>query len=191
MPDSLPMALCRCTDAEWILLIATLLLLLAFRTWRRRDRSVHGLKLAARLAAAYLASLAAAGAGIWLHNRGGSAGPLERPALAAQASSICTAADAKTVAYLANAELDYLPPDLGSTLAKFARQESHDLRSLTPAADVATDWRAVVADVVAQADWMAAVQTGNTDAPEPRRRTVRRGRAAARRLGVHCRLIDI
>jgi hypothetical protein len=160
---------------------------MSFESWtglRLRAPSARArriLKYLGRIALALALSLGArAGFKSLLEHR-----PLPRAQLAARANSICAAAEKKFLAF-AHSALTTYPPNVGETLIEMTDQETRDLGELKPTAAAAADWHAFLAGIRAHAQEADAGQRGSTDGRSPDHS----GRAAARRLGIDCELLN-
>lgn len=171
-------AACHCSLAVYILLLVALLLLTGWRAWLRRDKTIHGALLAIRFGLAWAATVLGVGVALWLRSDRAGSGPPGRPQLVARADSICAAA----VTRLEN--LAEHPPGPANTLSGSFDQAVRELRTLTPPADMARDWRRFVAGFAASAHYFDASEV---DAPS--RRAIAKGAAAGVRLGVDCQLL--
>ncbi len=114
-----------------------------------------------------------------------SPAPLERAALAARADSICATVDDQVLAVLRQAQAGYVPDQVG-TYAQIDAQEARALRAVTPAPDVARDWRRVVAAIVAENRYVDALEHGDLTSRPPPARVAAKAANAARRLGIDC-----
>jgi hypothetical protein len=174
MPIAAINSACHCSLFAFILIGVGLVILTGIRAWLRRDRTIHGARLALRFGVAWSAAVVAIGVTLWVHGRG--SGPLHRPQLARQADSICNDDVSARLAGLESADpaSDPIP-----VIDRADNQALDNLRQLTPTSDIARDWRRFV-------NGFAANVRSPEHGADPGRATEAKGRRAATRLGIDC-----
>jgi len=122
------------------------------------------------------------------------AGPLGRAQLVARANSICSAADARIAAFRPSASataIDGSAVELAvNEMAQAIHSETNQLRELRPTAEVAAEWRVVMAGLIAHDHFLDAVGSTSVVKLEAAGRALEiaahKGDAAERRLGISC-----
>jgi hypothetical protein len=174
MPIAAINSACHCSLFTFILLGVALVILSGIRAWLRRDRTLHGARLALRFGLAWAAAVVAVGVTLWVHGRG--SGPLHRAQLARQAGAICNDAASARIADLESADP---ASDPILVIDRADNQALDKLRQLSPTDDIARDWRRFV-------NGFAANVRSPEHGADPGRETEAKGRRAATRLGIDC-----